>query len=76
MIVILGLIIVVAAAIIGVAGVLGNGGAHGLAHGFSVLNRDRHPAPGDGRGSRLHLFGHRSAAQQDPATTHPHSLNG
>jgi hypothetical protein len=38
MIVILGLIIVVAVAIVGVAGVLGNGGsAHGLAHGFSVL---------------------------------------
>lgn len=38
MIVILALIIMVAAAIIGVAGVLGNGGAHGPAHGFSVLN--------------------------------------
>jgi Sec-independent protein translocase protein TatA len=38
MIVILGLIIVVAAAIVGVAGVLGNGGsAHALTHGFSVL---------------------------------------
>jgi hypothetical protein len=37
MIVILGLIIVVAAAIVGVAGVLGNGGsAHALTHGFSV----------------------------------------
>jgi hypothetical protein len=36
--VILGLIIVVAAAIVGVAGVVGNGGsAHGPAHGFSVL---------------------------------------
>ena len=38
MIVILGLIIVVAAVVIGVAGVLGNGGsAHALTHGFSVL---------------------------------------
>ena len=38
MIVILGLIIVVAAAIVGVAGVAGNGGsAHTLTHGFSVL---------------------------------------
>jgi Sec-independent protein translocase protein TatA len=38
MIVILGLVIVVAAAIVGVAGVLGNGGsAHALTHGFSVL---------------------------------------
>jgi hypothetical protein len=37
MIVILGLIILVAAAVVGVAGVLGNGDAHGLAHGFSVL---------------------------------------
>jgi hypothetical protein len=38
LIVILGLIIVVAAAIVGVARVAGNGGsAHGLAHGFSVL---------------------------------------
>jgi hypothetical protein len=37
MIVILGLIILVAALIVGVAGVLGNGGTHGLAHGFSVL---------------------------------------
>lgn len=37
MIVILGLIILVAAVVVGVAGVLGNGGAHGLAHGFSVL---------------------------------------
>ena len=38
MIVILGLIIVVAVAIVGVAGVLGNGGsAHALTHGFSVL---------------------------------------
>lgn len=45
MIVILGLIIVVATAIIGVAGVLGNGDAHRLAYGFSVLNGDRHPAP-------------------------------
>ena len=72
MIVILGLIILVAAAIIGVAGVLGNG-AHGPAHGFSVLNGDRHPAPDDGRGSRL--LGHRSAARQDPATT-PQALNG
>jgi hypothetical protein len=38
MIIILGLIIVVAAVVVGVAGVLGNGGgAHGPAHGFSVL---------------------------------------
>jgi Sec-independent protein translocase protein TatA len=38
MIVILGLIIVAAAAIVGMAGVLGNGGsAHTLTHGFSVL---------------------------------------
>jgi Sec-independent protein translocase protein TatA len=38
MIVILGLIIVVAVAVVGVAGVLGNGGsAHALTHGFSVL---------------------------------------
>jgi hypothetical protein len=37
MIVILGLIILVAALVVGVAGVLGNGGTHGLAHGFSVL---------------------------------------
>ena len=37
MIVILGLIILVAAVVVGVAGVLGNGGAHGLAHGFSML---------------------------------------
>jgi hypothetical protein len=38
MIVILGLVIVVAAVIVGVAGVLGNGGsAHALTHGFSVL---------------------------------------
>jgi hypothetical protein len=38
MIVILGLIIFVAAAIVGVAGVLGNGGsAYALTHGFSVL---------------------------------------
>jgi hypothetical protein len=38
MIVILGLIIVVAVAIVGVAGVLGNGGSeHALTHGFSVL---------------------------------------
>jgi len=36
--VIFGLIIVVAAVIVGAAGVLGNdGGAHGVAHGFSVL---------------------------------------
>jgi Sec-independent protein translocase protein TatA len=38
MIVILALIIVVAVAIVGVAGVLGNGGSeHALTHGFSVL---------------------------------------
>ena len=37
MIIILGLIILVAAVVVGVAGVLGNGGTHGLAHGFSVL---------------------------------------
>ncbi len=37
MIIILGLVIVVAAVVVGVAGVLGNGGTHGLAHGFSVL---------------------------------------
>src|SRR6476646_11570060 len=37
MIIILGLIIVVAAVVVGVAGVFGNGGTHGLAHGFSVL---------------------------------------
>ncbi len=37
MIVIIGLIIVVAAVIVGVAGVLGNGSTHGLAHSFSVL---------------------------------------
>jgi hypothetical protein len=38
MLVIFGLIIVVAAVVVGAAGVLGNdGGAHGLAHGFSVL---------------------------------------
>jgi hypothetical protein len=36
MIVILGLIILVAAVAVGVAGVLGNGDAHGPAHGFSV----------------------------------------
>jgi len=36
--VIFGLIIVVAAVVVGAAGVLGNdGGAHGVAHGFSVL---------------------------------------
>jgi hypothetical protein len=34
MIVILGLSIVVAAVVLGVAGVLGNGDAQGLAHGF------------------------------------------
>jgi hypothetical protein len=37
MIIILGLIILVAAVAGGVAGVLGNGGTHGLAHGVSVL---------------------------------------
>ncbi len=37
MIIVLGLIILVAAVVVGVAGVLGNGGTHGLAHGFSVL---------------------------------------
>ena len=37
MIVILGLIIFVAAVVVGVAGVFGNGGTHGLDHGFSVL---------------------------------------
>jgi hypothetical protein len=37
MIIILGLIILVAAIVVGVAGVFGNGGTHGLAHGFSVL---------------------------------------
>jgi hypothetical protein len=37
MIVILGLIIFVAAVVVAVAGVFGNGGAHGLDHGFSVL---------------------------------------
>src|ERR1700719_2271077 len=37
MIIILGLIILVAAVVVGVAGVLGNGGTHGLTHGFSVL---------------------------------------
>jgi len=37
MIIILGLIILVAAVAVGVAGVLTNGGTHGLAHGFSVL---------------------------------------
>jgi hypothetical protein len=37
MIIILGLIILVAAVVVGVAGVLGNGGTHGLGHGFSVL---------------------------------------
>ena len=37
MIIILGLIILVAAVVVGVAGVLGNGGTHGLPHGFSVL---------------------------------------
>jgi hypothetical protein len=62
MIIILGLIILVAAVVVGAAGVLGNGGTHGFAHRFSVLNSDRHPAPDDGGGSRLHLFGPRSAA--------------
>jgi hypothetical protein len=37
MIIILGLVILVAAVVVGVAGVLSNGGTHGLAHGFSVL---------------------------------------
>ena len=38
MIIVLGLIILVAAVVVGVAGVLGNdGGTHGLTHGFSVL---------------------------------------
>ena len=37
MIIILGLIILVAAVVVGVAGVTGNGGTHGLGHGFSVL---------------------------------------
>jgi hypothetical protein len=37
MIIILGLIILVAAVVAGVAGILGNGGAPGFAHGFSVL---------------------------------------
>ena len=38
MLVIFGLIIVVAAVVVGAAGVLGNdGGTHGVAHGFSVL---------------------------------------
>jgi len=38
MLVIFGLIIVVAAVVVGAAGVLGNdGGSHGVAHGFSVL---------------------------------------
>ena len=38
MIVILGLIILIAAVVVGVAGVLTNaGGAHGLTHGFGVF---------------------------------------
>jgi hypothetical protein len=37
MIIIIGLIILVAAVVVGVAGVLGNDTTHGLAHGFSVL---------------------------------------
>jgi hypothetical protein len=37
MIIVFGLIILVAAVVVGVAGVLSNGGTHGLAHGFSVL---------------------------------------
>jgi hypothetical protein len=38
MIIILGLIVLVAAVVVGVAGVLGNDGSgHGLAHGFAVL---------------------------------------
>jgi hypothetical protein len=37
MIIILGLVILFAAVVVGVAGVLGNGGAHGPARGFSVL---------------------------------------
>jgi hypothetical protein len=42
MIIVLGLIIVVAAVVAGVAGVLGNGDTHGLAHGFSVLGYHVH----------------------------------
>jgi hypothetical protein len=42
MIIVLGLIIVVAAVVVGVAGVLGNGDTHGLAHGFSVLGYHVH----------------------------------
>ena len=42
MIIILGLVIVVAAVVVGVAGVLGNGSTHGLAHGFSVLGYHVH----------------------------------
>jgi hypothetical protein len=42
MIIILGLVILVAAVVVGVGGILGNGGTHGLAQGFSVLGYHVH----------------------------------
>jgi hypothetical protein len=72
MIIILGLIVLVAAVVVAVVGVLANGGA-ALA--------GRRPDSDDSRWSRLHLFGHRSAPRQAPAprlapATQPETLNG
>ena len=89
MIIVIGLVILVAALVAGVAGVLGNGGsAHALTHPFRCIRlpRDRFrrlgddPSPGgrqrgpdSGWQSRLHLFRHQPAVRQ--AAADPGSLD-
>lgn len=68
MIIILGLIVLIAAVVIGVAG--------GDRHGQPFLSRPRRGSrPGDSRRGSLHLFGHRLAPRQAAAGS-AEPLNG
>jgi hypothetical protein len=71
MIVILGLVILIAAVIVGVAGVLSNvGGGHALSHGFAVFGYHV-----TGSAGTLRLFRRRSAPWW-PAADSPEPLSG
>jgi len=75
LIVILGLTIVAAAAITGVARFVGNcGSPHALTHGFPVLNGDRHPAPTTVAEADRSCSGTGPPSRTPPP--HPRLLNG
>jgi len=75
-IIVIGLVILVAAVVVGLAGVVSNGGSdHALTHGFGAPGGGHHPELSGLRWNRLHLPRHRPEALH-AAGTHPPSRDG